>query len=124
RRLGTTAPSYFFITPPSELERRLTGRCFTALERYGKYLVGKLNDDSSLLLHLGMTGQLFAAGANNPRLLRRTSSATLNPGLESAFQPDVHTHLIFEFDDSPRVFFRDARKFGKVEWLPAGKTSS
>jgi formamidopyrimidine-DNA glycosylase len=124
RRLVTTAPSYFFITPPSELERRLTGRCFTTLERYGKYLVGKLDDESSLLLHFGMTGQLFAAGANNPRLLRRTSSATLSPGQEPVFQPDVHTHLIFEFDASPTVFFRDARKFGKVEWLAAGQTSS
>ncbi|HYO95704.1 MAG TPA: DNA-formamidopyrimidine glycosylase family protein, partial [Polyangiaceae bacterium] len=61
----TTAPSYFFITPPRELERRLLGRRVRELARVGKYLVATLDDGSSLLLHLGMTGQLFASGASS-----------------------------------------------------------
>lgn len=120
----TTRPSYFFVTPPDELQRRLTGRCFTALVREGKYLLGKLDDDSRLLLHLGMTGQLFAEGAANPRLMRGTAASTLRPGDELLFQPDPHTHLALHFDGSATVFFRDTRKFGKVEWLPPGETSA
>ncbi len=123
REVRTTRPSYFFVTPPDELQRQLTGRCFTALLREGKYLLGLLDDDSRLLLHLGMTGQLFAEGATNPRLLRGTAASTLTPGDERQFRPDLHTHLALHFDGSPTVFFRDTRKFGKVEWLPAGKTS-
>jgi len=121
--LKTTAPSYFFVTPPDELRKRLPGLCFTALERKGKYLLATLSDESHLLLHLGMTGQLFADGASNPRLLRKTGRAALTPGLEVGFRPDAHTHLEFHMDSAPVVFFRDTRKFGKVEWLAPGAVS-
>lgn len=121
--LRTTKPSYFFVTPPSELRKRLTGLCFTDLTRHGKYLLATLSDESQLLLHLGMTGQLFAAGATNPRLMRATAAAALQPGAEASFRPDAHTHLEFHMDTAPVVFFRDTRKFGKVEWLAAGQTS-
>lgn len=122
--LKTTAPSYFFLTPPAELRRRLPGLCFTALDRFGKYLLATLSDDSHLLLHLGMTGQLFADGASNPRLMRKTGAAALTPGLEVGFEPDAHTHLAFHMSSAPVVFFRDTRKFGKVEWLEPGRSSS
>ncbi len=121
--LKTTAPSYFFITPPAELQRRLTGLCFTALDRHGKYLLAKLSDDSHLLLHLGMTGQLFADGASNPRLMRKTGGSALRPGSEVGFKPDMHTHLEFRLSSEPAVYFRDTRKFGKVEWLAPGQSS-
>lgn len=104
----TTKPSYFFLTPPTTLKRRLTGQRFRTLRRHGKYLVAELEGGSSLLLHLGMTGQLFAEGAES-RLL--------------GAYPDEHTHLTFGFTDgAPRVFFRDVRKFGKVRWLAPGTT--
>lgn len=119
----TTRPSYFFLTPPNSLKKRLTGRRFTALERHGKYLLAHLDDDSRLLLHLGMTGQLFASTASSPRLLRTTARAALTPDAQRVFQPDAHTHLRLVFaDDGPDVYFRDARKFGKVRWLAAGKS--
>ena len=59
--LRTTRPSYLFLTPPSRLRRRLVGRVVTALERRGKYLLAELDDGSRLVLHLGMTGQLFSS---------------------------------------------------------------
>jgi formamidopyrimidine-DNA glycosylase len=88
----------------------------------GKYLVGTLDDASRLLLHLGMTGQLFGEGAANPRLARKSVGLGAELG-GAAFAPDQHTHLVFQFAATPAVFFRDARKFGKVEWLPAGASS-
>ena len=63
----TTPPSYFFLTPPATLKRRLKGRSFVSLERHGKYLLAGLDDEQRLLLHLGMTGQLFAEGASSGR---------------------------------------------------------
>ena len=35
----TTAPSYFFLTPPHRLARQLAGRTVSQLVRRGKYLV-------------------------------------------------------------------------------------
>lgn len=121
RRVETTAPSYFFLTPPRELSRRLEGRSVAELSRHGKYLVAHLDDASSVLLHLGMTGQLFAASARSVRLLTATRGGALLPEAQAAFSPDVHTHLVLSFDDDgERVMFRDVRKFGKVRWLAPG----
>jgi formamidopyrimidine-DNA glycosylase len=114
----TTKKSYFFLTPPSELRARLLGRKTTRLTRIGKYLIAELDDGSKLLLHLGMTGQLFAAGAKSPRLLSAARRATLSPERARRFEPDQHTHLILSFaEPGPNLYFRDVRKFGKVAWM-------
>ncbi len=115
----TTAASYFFLTPPRALARALRGRRVERLQRHGKYLIAELDDRSRLLLHLGMTGQLFAAGASSPRLLVSAAAAALSPERQAAgFAPDRHTHLRLRFGDAgPAIYFRDARKFGKVQLL-------
>lgn len=120
-RLVTTRPSYFFITPPEELRRQLEGRRIESLDRAGKYLVAGVGGGDRLLLHLGMTGQLFSSEATSVRLLSATARASLPPEAQRAFEPDEHTHLQFLLDGlGPHVYFRDVRKFGKVEWLAAG----
>jgi len=122
RGVHTTAPSYFFITPPTRLRRRLDGRRFERLDRAGKYLVAGLDDGSRLLLHLGMTGQLFSSDASSLRLLSATARASLAPEEQRRFEPDRHTHLQLRFEDEgPEVYLRDVRKFGKVQWLAAGE---
>lgn len=125
RAVRTTAPSYFFLTPPAVLRRRLRGRQVTALERVGKYLVAALDSGERLLLHLGMTGQLFGAGVPGVRLLAATRGGALGPEQQKrAFRPDLHTHLLLAFGDGgPAVLFRDARKFGKVQLLGARQRS-
>ena len=123
-RVETTKPSYFFLTPPARLRRLLPGRSTDALERRGKYLIAGLDDGSRLLLHLGMTGQLFTAGASSVRLLSATARATLAPEAQPRFTPDAHTHLrLFFADAGPAVLFRDARKFGKVQLLAPDEDS-
>ncbi|HEX6767410.1 MAG TPA: bifunctional DNA-formamidopyrimidine glycosylase/DNA-(apurinic or apyrimidinic site) lyase [Polyangiaceae bacterium] len=121
RRVTTTGPSYFFLTPPARLERELPGRKTLSLARYGKYLVASLDDGSRLLLHLGMTGQLFAEGARSVRLLSAERRATLRGTEAARFRPDEHTHLTLSFRDrGPELYFRDVRKFGKCRLLPPG----
>ena len=121
-RVETTRPSYFFLTQPEQLKQRLVGRRFVELERHGKYLVATLDDGSTLLLHLGMTGQLFAAGSVSPRLLSARKRRALTSEAQSGFEPDAHTHLVLHLSGrGPAVYFRDVRKFGKVAWVPAGK---
>lgn len=122
RRVTTTARSYFFLTPPSTLRTRLEGRTVVGLIRRGKYLLAELDDASHLLLHLGMTGQLFSSAAASPRLVSAKSRVSLRPATQRQFQPDAHTHLVIAFSDGgPKLFFRDVRKFGKVRWLAPGR---
>ncbi len=119
----TTKASYFFLTPPKQLAHKLSHRRVVSLERLGKYLLASLDDGSRLLLHLGMTGQLFTASARSARLLRATAAAALAPDVQAFFKPDPHTHLVLRFaDGGEEVLFRDVRKFGKVRWLPQGAT--
>lgn len=135
-RVVTTSNSYFFLTPPSVLKRRLQGRVVRELLRHGKYLIAVLDDGGRLLLHLGMTGQLFVEQAQNPRLLASAQRDGIVPARRRKgpkfasevpptprFVPDRHTHFRVEFEDAgPRIFFRDMRKFGKVRWLEPGDT--
>ena len=119
----TTVPSYFFLTAPATLKVRLKGKVLLNLERRGKYLLANLDDGSRLLLHLGMTGQLFVQGSSSLRLLSSTARASLTPEQQPAFKPDRHTHLRLRFADAgPEVWFRDVRKFGKVLLLAAGQS--
>jgi formamidopyrimidine-DNA glycosylase len=123
REVRTTRDSYFFLTRPARLKARLTGRRVAELARHGKYLVAELDEGSRLLLHLGMTGQLFSSAATSPRLLSAMRRASISPEAQRAFEADVHTHLQLCFDDGgPEVYFRDVRKFGKVLLLERGES--
>ena len=118
----TSGPSYFYLTDPRVLVRALRGRAVAGLERRGKYLIAALDDGRSLLLHLGMTGQLFSGAATSVRLLSAARRAALAPEEQRGFEPDEHTHLQLHFGDGgPAVHFRDIRKFGKVALLDAGE---
>jgi formamidopyrimidine-DNA glycosylase len=124
-RVETTGDSYLFITPPARLRAQLPGRTLGSLERLGKYLLGRLDDDRVLVLHLGMTGQLFSSAATSPRLLSATARAALSPEQQLVFEPDAHTHLRIHFADAgPSVYLRDTRKFGKVMLLEPGQSDS
>jgi formamidopyrimidine-DNA glycosylase len=127
-RVVTTRPSYFFVSSPRLLHAKLPGRQVRELVRVGKYLVLTLDDESRLLLHLGMTGQLFFSGQPSVRLLSALRGVSLRSEQQRAaagFVPDVHTHLVLGFEDAEsELYFRDVRKFGKVEWLAAGASSA
>jgi formamidopyrimidine-DNA glycosylase len=121
-RVATTGKSYFFVTEPERLREALEGQTVTALVRRGKYIVAEISDTSRLIIHLGMTGQLFGAGASSVRLLSATARASLSPEELGAFEPDAHTHLEIHFEDGgPPVYMRDVRKFGKLIWLAPGE---
>ena len=120
----TTKPSYFFLTPPERLRHALEGRTVHSLARLGKYLLAEIDGGARLLLHLGMTGQLFSSDAASVRLLSAATRAALAPEQQLRFEPDAHTHLRLAFADAgPQVFFRDVRKFGKVQLLAPGEPS-
>jgi formamidopyrimidine-DNA glycosylase len=110
------------LTHPVTLKRRLLGRRVDRLERLGKYLLAELDDRGRLLLHLGMTGQLFSSRAMSPRLLSAKRRGALSDDGPARFEPDQHTHLWLRFTDGgPDVFMRDVRKFGKCAYLRPGE---
>src|SRR3981189_527052 len=100
-----------FIDDPSALEQHLPGRRIEAVERYGKFMLLRLsavsgenrvatNGDAapaSLLVHLGMTGQIAPSPAGQPL--------------------EKHTHVCMLLDDGRELRYTDARRFGRIAYL-------
>jgi formamidopyrimidine-DNA glycosylase len=79
---------------PEELAARTTGRRIVAVRRRAKYLLIDLDDDTALVVHLRMTGQVGVVAAAAP--------------------PLRFEHLAIELDDGNELRYADQRKFGRV----------
>ncbi len=86
---------------PEDLSIRLEGRTVEAVERRAKYLLIRLNDDMTMLSHLGMTGRW--------RLVGEDSSAEQDVG------DGKHDHLVLELEGGRRAIYTDARRFGFID---------
>ncbi len=91
---------------PRGFARRLTGRRVVGVGRRGKFLLLRLDDGATLLCHLGMTGRMIVAPA-----------AAAPPAA-------AHDHVLIETDDGTLVRFNDARRFGLMDLVPAGRLDS
>ena len=78
-------------TRPRKVERALAGRTIEGVERRGKYLLLRLEGDSTLAMHLRMTGNLLLEdGSPDPPYLRAQ----------------------LRLDGGRRLLFTDPRRFG------------
>lgn len=73
---------------------KVTGRKIVTIKRRAKYLLFCLDSGETMIIHLGMSGQL---------LLRPLRSAS-----------PQHTRIVFTIADGGDLFFVDPRKFGEV----------
>jgi formamidopyrimidine-DNA glycosylase len=113
-RLGKTD----FIDDPLALEQHLPGRQIEKVERYGKFMLLRLssvqgversatNGDAapaSLLVHLGMTGNLAPYPAAKPH--------------------EKHTHVFLQLDDGRELRYTDPRRFGRIAYLPESSVAA
>lgn len=79
------------------LRAELIGQRIEGIRRRAKYLIFDLST-GALLIHLKMTGRLAVVPADEPRA--------------------AHDHVVFDLDDGRQLRFSDARKFGRVYWVP------
>ena len=89
----------------------IDGAKVTGLRRFGKALIVDLDNDTSLLIHLRMTGQLIWRG-------RDENFAAGHPSQNFVAElPNSQTRVEFDFEDG-KLFFNDQRKFGFIKVLP------
>jgi formamidopyrimidine-DNA glycosylase len=81
---------------PADLDRRLTGQTFSAVERRAKYLLLR-TPAGTLLVHLGMSGSLRLVAATAP--------------------PGRHDHIDVQLAGGQALRFNDPRRFGCCLWL-------
>lgn len=77
---------------PKKLEENLKGKKILDIERRAKYLVLPLSPKGFLVVHLGMTGRLL-------------------------FEPDPYLKITFVFSGGKKLYFSDARLFGKIRFF-------
>jgi formamidopyrimidine-DNA glycosylase len=75
--------------------RAVTRKRVEAVGRRGKWIRIDLSGGRTLILHLGMTGQLTISAVDVPK--------------------SSHTHLVFALDDGRELRFRDIRRFGSAD---------
>jgi formamidopyrimidine-DNA glycosylase len=98
---------------PDDFAGRLTGRQITGLTRRAKYILIALDDGSTLLVHLGMTGRFTVLGEQTKPLgefYRKSEAADTGMG--------AHDHVVLSLDDGTRVIYTDPRRFGIMDILP------
>ncbi len=93
---------------PKDFAKRLVGRRVKRLWRRAKYLLADLDDEETLVIHLGMSGRMrvYAEGRE-----RRVGQYVYDPA-PSAAGCGKHDHVVFETDAPARIVFTDPRRFG------------
>ena len=92
-RLEILDPRWCAPAATEEVEQAVAGRRVEGLSRRGKYLVGELEGERFVVMHLRMTGTLLLVRAGEP-----------------AERP--HLRVRIELDSGERVLFCDPRRFG------------
>jgi formamidopyrimidine-DNA glycosylase len=84
------------VPMPRRFAERVQGRRVLGIDRRAKYLLVRLDDGQTLIVHLGMSGRL---------MLHDAASAAEHP-------LGRHDHVVIETDEGWQVRFNDARRFG------------
>jgi formamidopyrimidine-DNA glycosylase len=98
---------------PLNFAAKLAGQKILRVVRRGKYIVFEL-DNVSLIIHLGMTGQLTYSPTSpqeDGSFIRTVTGLQKARGVHPV---DKHTHFILHLKGGERVLFRDPRTFGKL----------
>jgi formamidopyrimidine-DNA glycosylase len=85
---------------PRELERALCGRTVESLDRHGKYLIARLDDGRSWVLHLRMTGVLVHTSGEEPTARFERARVDLDDGTSLRFS-DIRKFGTWHLVDEP-----------------------
>lgn len=115
KRLEIKVPT-ILMPEPQLFHKILPDQRISEVKRRGKYLILKF-ETHHLLIHLRMTGQLTYWDASKPD----SSGFYLQKetGLQRTRQHpvDKHTHFIIYWKNGNALYYRDIRKFGRIELL-------
>ena len=100
-KVSVKHPDVLVADSVAQFQRALRGRRLSSVDRRGKNIVIALDNGSTLVVHLGMTGRLMV---------------TKTPG-SSGFR---HIAVRFDLEDGRSLLYDDVRRFGRIEHFAAG----
>ena len=100
-----------------DLSKNIKNQKITSIERRSKFLQIHLENQSIILIHLGMTGKIFLIDSNKKKILKT-----------SFYYENViskkHNHLSIQFNNNIKLIYNDVRKFGFVKLLSKRKLNN
>lgn len=81
---------------PERVEERLIGEKIQTLSRRGKYILVHFSNQSMMVIHLGMSGQVKVIAPND------------------SYELVKHDHFVMTLDNGGRLVFHDPRRFGFI----------
>ena len=85
-----------------------------SIERKSKFILIGLDNNKTILIHLGMTGKIFIIN-NYLKKIFKTSFYYENE-LSSK-----HNHLMIDLNKSTKLIYNDVRKFGFIKLIPTNR---
>ena len=98
---------------PQGFASDLEGATVLQLSRRAKYIVIDLDNDKSLIVHLGMTGRFTALSPTGKNNLGEFYFATGS----SAAADSPHDHVVLHLDDGVTLIYNDPRRFGMMDLI-------
>lgn len=86
---------------PEEFDAELVGRTIDKVDRRGKYLLFRFSGGLTMVSHLRMEGAYYTVPAGT--------------------EPGKHDLVTFHLDEGIDLFYRDTRKFGRMNLVPDGE---
>ncbi len=93
---------------PLNFESHLKEKKITKVERFSKYLILSISDNSFCMIHLGMSGTIHIL--DNKKLPKLTNTSFYN----SPFLPKKHNHVEIIFNNF-KIIYNDPRRFGFIQ---------
>ena len=94
--------------------RALRGDKFSAIDRYGKYLLFRLRSGRTMITHMKLTGHFLVVG----RAVKRSSTPLRYSRVSKWSTVGKYVRFQIDFADGTKLLFSDVRKFGHI-WLLA-----
>lgn len=91
---------------PSDFNALCQGQSLLSLERRSKYILMHLGNNYSVIVHLGMSGQMLIKENFNKN------------------HRDAHMHWVCDFDNDYSLIFRDPRRFGVLDIAKSDRLSN
>ena len=96
-----------------DFNKKIINQKIIFIRRRSKFLLLGLENQSVILIHLGMTGKIFIIN-NSSKKVFKTSFYYENEINKK------HNHIIIKFNKFIKLIYNDVRKFGFVKIIPSG----
>ncbi|MGB0757429.1 MAG: bifunctional DNA-formamidopyrimidine glycosylase/DNA-(apurinic or apyrimidinic site) lyase [Patescibacteria group bacterium] len=90
-------------------QKQLRGRKVQVIDRVGKLIIIELDEESNLLVHLKMTGQLIYKEKD------LVLAGGHSYGSDTKQYPNKYTYVTIRFIDGSELYFNDMRTFGYMQ---------